>query len=119
MLKRERDRLTVKLAWYLASPGAQADDQPDCSSGPRPMYVETLAGRLRITCYGDWLACRFDDVERAKPLLPHGPGERLNSHSGKWNFHFGRIPAEEALAAFRAELEPILPTKGNPNEKPS
>jgi len=47
-------------------------------------------------------------VEMAKKFLPHGPGERLNSHSGKWNFHFERVPAEEALAAFRTELEPIL-----------
>ena len=109
MLKRERDRLTRILARYLATLGAQTEETSDRSTGPQAMYIETLAGRLQITCYGDWLACRFDDVDRAKALLPHGPGERLNSHSGKWNFHFGRITAEEALAAFRAELEPILP----------
>ena len=55
------------------------------------------------------LACRFDEPESAKALLPYGPGQRLNSFSGKWNFNFGRVTAEEALAVFRAELEPILP----------
>jgi hypothetical protein len=111
MLKRERDRLSAKLTRYLATLGAQADATSDHPTNGQAVYVETRAGRLRVTCYGDWLACRFDDVDRAKALLPHGPGERLNSYSGKWNFHFGRITAEEALAAFRAELEPILPRK--------
>ena len=114
MLKWERLRLSRKLAQYLTSLGGQVEPPPASSPGPPAVYLATLAGRLRITCYGNWLACRFDEPDLARASLPHGPGERLNSSSGKWNFHFGRVTAEEALAMFRAELEPILPEREDP-----
>lgn len=113
MLKRERQRLTVKVGQYLASLGGQPEPLPDSWPGPRAIFLETCVGRLRVTCHGNWLACRFEEPDRAKAFLPHGPGQRLNSYSGKWNFHYGRVTADEALAAFRAELEPLLPRQAN------
>jgi hypothetical protein len=107
MLKRERQQLTMQLARYLTSVGGQVEP-PACAPGPPAVLVPTRAGRLRVTCYSNWLACRFEQPELASMYLPQGPGQRLNAHSGKWNFHFGRISAADALALFRAELEPIL-----------
>jgi hypothetical protein len=112
MLRHERDRLTVKLTWYLASLGAQTDEQPDFSSGPRPIHLDSLAGRLRITCYGDWLACRFDDVERAKALLPHGPGERLNSHSGSGTFTSAASAPKKHWLLFAQNWSPFYRRRG-------
>ena len=108
MLQRERTRLARRLGHYLASVGGQVEPRPDAWPGPRAVILDTRAGRLRVTCYGNWLACRFDTPDAALAFLPHGPGERLNSYSGKWDFHFGRVTADEALAVLRAELEPLL-----------
>jgi hypothetical protein len=109
MLKRERLRLTRELAQSLASLGGQVEELPESWPAPRAVYINTLAGRLHLTCYRNWLACRFDAPAVARTLLLHGPGQRLNSHSGKWNFSSGRVSAEEALALFQTELAPILP----------
>lgn len=49
-----------------------------------PYTVETTAGRLDLNFHDDWLACCFDDVERAKKLVGAGC---LNRFSGKWNWH--------------------------------
>jgi hypothetical protein len=50
-----------------------------------PKYdVATMAGRLHITIYDDWLACRFDDVQSAVVQVRNGV---LNPYSGKWNWH--------------------------------
>ena len=55
------------------------------------------------------MACRFDDTERAKALLPHGWGERLNEYSGKWNFHWhAEWSPEQCLEVFRHELGKVL-----------
>jgi hypothetical protein len=76
-----------------------------------PRYaVETIAGTLRVTIYEDWLACLFDDVAKARELVPRGDG-RLNVFSGKWNWHFildQRI--EDCVTAFWQGLRPLLPT---------
>ena len=74
MLKRERQRLTGKLGQYLASLGGQVEELPESWPGPPAVFVDTLAGRLRVTCYGNWLACRFEEPDRAKAFLSHGPG---------------------------------------------
>lgn len=54
--------------------------------GTSPEYqLETRAGRLRVTPYGDWCALRFAEVDRARAdARIDGTGD-LNPHSGKWN----------------------------------
>jgi len=66
--------------------------------GFTPAYeIHTLGGRLRILLMDDWLACRFDDVEKAAKLfgittIQQG---RLNPYSGKWNWHwFDGVPEQ-------------------------
>jgi len=70
--------------------------------------IETKAGNLHLTPYDTWVACRFDDVERARTIV--GNDGRLNRCSGKWNFHFSHdeIATPAALTYFAQNLEAIL-----------
>ena len=72
----------------------------------------TKMGPLQISVYPDWVACRFDDVERAVGVIGrHG----MNPYSGKWNHHFDQSyfqikeMASRAVATFEADLGRILP----------
>lgn len=51
--------------------------------------LETAAGLLRADIMEDWIACRFEDVQKAKETL-HSTlfsfDHRLNQFSGKWNW---------------------------------
>jgi hypothetical protein len=69
--------------------------------------VETRAGMLSLTAYGHWIACRFEDVERAKVF---GLGY-LNPHSGKWNHHYEIGAGEAELEDFKRQLGRLLPPK--------
>lgn len=51
-----------------------------------PWVIETKAGTLRASIQDDWLACKFDDVAKAKGLAL---SSRLNPYSGKWNWMQG------------------------------
>jgi len=59
-----------------------ARQQEDAYDVPH-FLIETKAGQLSVRIYNDWLACRFDDVARAKNTVPSGS---LNPFSGKWNW---------------------------------
>ena len=56
--------------------------------------LQTPAGPLSITVYGDWIAQRFDDVEAGSLFTRQCCGAASNPYSGKWNFHF---PGKEVL----------------------
>lgn len=77
----------------------------------------TEVGKLSVTVYDDWLACRFDEPKRAKELSLIGPGARLNQSrlnpfSGKWNFHYHpEMRLEDVLLDFKYELGLIYPVK--------
>lgn len=89
--------------------------------------VQTTAGRLEISPYPEFIACRFDDVERARRVVHVG---RLNPHTGKWNFGQGELygltlaerPAVETrvLGEFARALgsiisdDPLDPPSGRP-----
>ena len=49
--------------------------------------LDTPAGLLHLTVYGDWVAARFDDVARGGAFTKTC-GCLCNPYSGKWNFHF-------------------------------
>ena len=63
-----------------------------------------------MTPYGDWIACRFDDVSLGRRFTnDHGPA--CNPHSGKWNFGYEfskEFGPEQALADFRRYIERLL-----------
>jgi hypothetical protein len=105
-----REKLGRLLADFLKADGAALQDIE------RRVEVETLAGKLTIHYdqknYGAIL-CRFEDPDTAKAVLhgseriyPGGP-QRLNPHSGKWNFHFGACIAEEAFEQFEREFKKV------------
>ncbi len=80
-----------------------------------PWSIETRAGSLLIHPYADeidfWIACRFEDVSRAREVLgvkPYQVSGRLNPYSGKWNFHYYVGAAEAEVADFVRQLEVIL-----------
>jgi hypothetical protein len=55
-----------------------------------------------------WIACRFMYPELA---VGNAGGQSLNPYSGKWNFHFGSIPVDEAIDSFRRSLSKVLIVK--------
>ena len=74
--------------------------------------ISTKLGTLQISVYLDWVACRFDDVDRAVAVIgPHG----MNPYSGKWNHHYDvsyfqtQEMASRAVATFVADLSRFLP----------
>lgn len=53
--------------------------------------VTTRAGLLKVYIYDDWIACRFEDVAKAREVVRSGT---LNPYSGKWNWHgLGVVPS--------------------------
>lgn len=54
----------------------------------RSWRIDTIAGPLELEFMDNekpWIACVFMDVEKAKELLKNST--RLNTYSGKWNWH--------------------------------
>ena len=74
--------------------------------GTYGLQYDTAAGLLEIHPYDDWIACRFDDVERAKAQVSSG---YLNRYSGKWNWNFV-APTLQDVDFFINEVERLLPT---------
>jgi hypothetical protein len=70
--------------------------------------LETTAGKLTIGPSGNWLACRFDDPDRAAAFLRTWMNwNNLNPYSGKWNFHYFGADFQESLAAVRELLDGV------------
>ena len=73
------------------------------------MQLPTKLGKLCISVHDDWLACRFDDVERAVRHFGSLP-MRLNPNSGKWNWGCGeRAPAPELFERWAQAVTVLLP----------
>lgn len=101
MLTSERHKANQLVSEWLTSIGAQGPDQF------ARFTVQTILGGLDVTPCGDWVACRFHDVERAVAKLGR---DNMNPYSGKWNHHyFGRQPGSEVLLHFQLVLTPLLP----------
>lgn len=78
--------------------------------------IETVAGKLHVKPYGNWIACRFANVRRAcehfgVDYQPNPTG--LNIYTGKWNFHFDGDGPHEGPAYFARRLTAILPSKSD------
>jgi hypothetical protein len=105
-------------AFILAFGGKKIRERPGNPGlekiGPE-FAIQTIAGKMTVTPEGDWIACRFQDVDAAKAVLPYWPKDKsaqLNGFSGKWNFvhaRDGQFDAEENLSAFKTELAFLLP----------
>jgi hypothetical protein len=70
-----------------------------------PFKMNTIAGELGISPNDNWVACRFDEVEKANEKV----SGKLNRFSGKWNFHFQLNPGKAEADDFLSELERLLP----------
>ena len=64
-----------------------------------PWSIATKAGNLKLAIMDDWLACVFVDQVKARGVLKGD--QRLNIHSGKWNWMGG----ESDLQAFVGEVK--------------
>jgi hypothetical protein len=106
MLKKEQDKLFKLVKTYLYTRNAEAD--------PTAFYqykIKTKAGILLVSFGKNQGAifCRFDDPDAAlKIMTDYTSRVRLNTISGKWNFHFGRTPADDAFQVFKGELDRVL-----------
>ena len=65
-------------------PGGPGGDPQPRLRHTHEYAVATVAGNLYVTIYDDWIACRFEEPERAKAISD----TRLNPYSGKWNHHY-------------------------------
>jgi hypothetical protein len=104
----ERDRLSLLLVEYL-----HVRRYDLLFNG---VTLDTLAGPMVIHFSPQFSAaifCRFLNPAAAQKVLHGnervyiGSGHRLNPYSGKWNFHFGNVSADEALGLFKAEFEKV------------
>ncbi len=98
-------RFDFPAAVITALPGLGARE-----GGRYGWQLDTIAGLLDIRPYDDWIACRFDDVERAKAQVSSGC---LNRYSGKWNWHFVD-PTAVDVACFIGELTRLIPDTPTP-----
>lgn len=96
---------------YLAAAQKVMLNTPYSIQRPGENYewaVLTKAGDLLVSISDDCCVCtRFEDVEAAKKL---GLGDRLNPHSGKWNWMGGSDHEGDLLdlAYFQQALRKIL-----------
>ena len=104
-LAKAQERFKTALTDYIISKGAR----------PGRFYdheLDTPAGLLHVSVYGDWIATRFDDVEagrRFTKIVVVG----CNQYSGKWNFHFSTesvasLDPDAAIAHFGYYLDRLL-----------
>ena len=102
--------------WFKAEIGRRltalgATQNRDCGHAYE-YAVATVAGNLYVTVYDDWIACRFEEPERAKAAASDA---RLNPYSGKWNHHYdaaefkGRRTTRHCVDYFFMELDHYLP----------
>jgi hypothetical protein len=73
--------------------------------------LESRAGTILITFWEDDLDsvfCRFENPQLAKHIL--GEDKRLNTFSGKWNFHFLEKDLDYRLATnfFLSEIKKVI-----------
>ena len=98
--------------WFKAEIGRRleavgATRNRDCDYA-HEYAVATVAGNLHVTVYDDWIACRFEEPERAKAAMSD---TRLNPYSGKWNHHYdaaefkGRRTTRHCVDYFFIELD--------------
>lgn len=119
MLLSEHKKLSRAIVAYAESLGGVM-----VLSGPNGQYfdghdVPTAAGLMRIqyvTTFGrGFVHCRFHDTDRANMLYygatssaPGMSSGRLNPFSSKFNFHFGRTTAAEAMDSVRHALAEFM-----------
>jgi hypothetical protein len=68
--------------------------------------LDTTLGALSVCWVDTWLACRFEEPERARRSVG------CNPYSGKWNFH--GASNEESFAAFTREIRRLLVGTSSP-----
>jgi len=79
--------------------------------------ISTKMGTLQISVYLDWVACRFDDVDRAVAVIGRAG---MNPYSGKWNHLFdqsyfqSKEMASRAVATIEVEIGRYLPKPIHP-----
>lgn len=73
---------------------------------PQHLRLSTQAGPLRVRPYGNWVAMRFENPEKANEVLGRRLG--LNPYSGKYNVMFGNaLDVGGSLEHFDSHLATI------------
>lgn len=118
-LTREQKRLRMiqehVAAVKMAIEPLGAKYLPEDSNEELGIYhwdIHTKAGPLEISVsWHSSINTRFQDVEAAKTLLPHNREwfDRLNPHSGKWNFTGDIGQSSMIIREFVRELSRLLP----------
>lgn len=120
---KKAEKFVNGVTEILRDQGACQTDSPGRTIYPGQNYqVETKAGTLNVMIGNnredknpDFLTifCKFDEPEKAAKLLPNDM--RLNQHSGKWNYHYGKkVALRDALVDFEHALNMITPDKPAP-----
>lgn len=83
--KKDAEQVLERLGFRPATP-IQPDPEWNAFT-PRDYELETVAGMLYCSINGDWLACVFWDVDKAKAHFGSDANGIFNPFSGKWNWY--------------------------------
>ena len=104
--KKQQSEFNKNVIDYITSIGAVKN----LNANVYGYELMTKAGILLITVHEPEkseifsIYCRFEDEKKAFEVL--GDDERLNSYSGKWNFHNGQ--PQSALNNIKREIAPLM-----------
>lgn len=102
-----KQQFCSKVAKLCLAHGATVKESKSANS-EACYLLATLYGDLTVRALGDWVACRFLDGERAKPVT-----KQSFVANGKWNFLGYPNQREVTYLAFESSLLRVLnETKG-------
>lgn len=96
-----REQFKKNVTEYILSKGAT-------KSSLYAFQLNTSIGLLRITPYDNWIATCFDDQHKGYIFSKRYTRQDCNRHSGKWNFHYFELTADEQFLDFKTAIETLL-----------
>ena len=107
---KAQQRFKEAVSKLFQSLGAQAGRFYD-------LELDTPAGLLHVSVYGNWVATRFDDVALGRAFTD-SCGRPSNPYSGKWNFHYpDSLSPEIVVSDLRFWFDHLMTWK--PEDEPS
>ena len=99
-IAKAHERFKTALTAFIISKGARTSRLYDYE-------IDTPAGLLLVSVYGNWIATRFENLELGKRFT--ATGNSCNPYSAKWNHHYSvSLDPDEVIADFGFQLDRLL-----------